>query len=178
MVALDDRIVTAKFSDCIYVEDPDRTSGMRVSTTGIDEGTVVDFAGFLSTSSGERRISGYAITTGITGQYRDPIAMGNRQLGGELLNARTPGVTDGIGVNNIGLLVTTWGKVKEIEPGENPTWFKIDDGSGIVLKVSVPSTVTINLSWQYVFVTGISSVEVNGGIVSRLLRVRMQTDIW
>ena len=178
MVALDDRIVTAKFSDFIYVEDPDRTSGMRVSTTGIDEGTVVDFAGFLSTSSGERRISGYAITPGITGQYRDPIAMGNRQLGGELLNARTPGVTDGIGVNNIGLLVTTWGKVVEIEPGENPAWFKIDDGSGIVLKVSVPSTVTINPTWQYVFVTGISSVEVNGGIVSRLLRVRTQSDIW
>jgi len=58
-----------------------------------------------------------------------------------------------------------------------PTWFKIDDGSGLNVKCVVPSGVTINQGWTYVGVTGISSCEKAGSNLYRLIRVRTQDDI-
>ena len=58
-----------------------------------------------------------------------PLAMNNKTLGGGSLNAHTPGVTDGAGLNNIGLLVKTWGKVTYTD--DENKFFYIDDGSGI-----------------------------------------------
>ncbi len=178
MVALDDVIVTADLGDCIYVEDSDRISGIKIATTGIPEGTMLDMAGFLATPSIERQISNYSIIQGTSGHDRKPISLSNRDLGGDMLNGYTLGLTGGFGVNNIGLLVTTWGKVVDRQSG----YFIIDDGSTIDgqpvnLKVSVPAGVTCPGSITFAVVTGISSVEVNSGVVTRLLRVRKQEDI-
>ena len=169
MVALEDRPVTAGFGDCIYIEDPDGTSGIRIATTGIGEGSLVDMAGFLSMVNGEREISGYSVRADTTGDVPDPLAMVNKALGGAQLNAYTPGITGGVGLHNIGLLVTTWGRVSESGSG----YFVISDGSLAGLKVTVPDAVDEPADTNYVVVTGISSVE-NG---SRLLRVRKQADI-
>lgn len=77
------------------------------------------------------------------------------------------------GLNNIGLLVRTSGRVTEIEPVEAPhlpTWFTIDDGSGVNLKCTIPDGVTIDPTWTHVTVTGISSCEKSGPELHRLLR--------
>ncbi|MCX6345747.1 MAG: hypothetical protein NT018_11850 [Armatimonadetes bacterium] len=83
-------------------------------------------------------------------------------------------------MNNIGLLVRSWGRVTEIEPVTPPalpTWFKIDDGSGVNVKCLIPSGVTLDQDWGYVVVTGILSCEKVGAELHRLLRVRVQSDI-
>ncbi|MCL6628368.1 MAG: carboxypeptidase-like regulatory domain-containing protein, partial [Armatimonadetes bacterium] len=170
MVALDDRIVTASFGDCIYIEDPDRTSGIKVTATGIAEGAVVDLAGTLSTSGVERQISGYSVTQVGSTTVPKPVALTNMFVGGSSLNNYTPGITGAIGVHNIGLLVTTWGKVT----GTGSGYFTISDGSSAGLKVVVPPGISIPAQDKYVVVTGISSSE---GSTTRVLRVRKQADV-
>ena len=173
LVALDDVPVTASFGDCIYIEDSDKTSGIRVDTTAYGEGALLHMAGFLSLAGGERRLSAYSVTAPDSTSVPDLRAMGNKSLGGGLLNSYTPGITGGISVNTVGLLVRTWGKVLESGTG----YFIIDDGSGANLKVTVPGGVDPPAQGLFAVVTGICSVESNGGTVTRLLRARKQTDI-
>lgn len=58
-----------------------------------------------------------------------PIAVSNRSLGGADLNQYTLGVVSGIGPNNIGLLVKTWGKVTYVNAAKE--YFYIDDGANL-----------------------------------------------
>lgn len=120
-----------------------------------------------------------------------PLAMNNATLGGGALNQYTPGVEGGIGLNNIGLLVRTWGIVTAppnlsemcfyINDGSN-----LDDGSGnIGIRVSykdLASGVTINPPSQgdFVSVTGISSTWLQTGttdVYRPMLLPRNQDDI-
>lgn len=102
-----------------------------------------------------------------------PLAMNNKTLGGGALNANTPGVTDGTGLNNIGLLVKTCGKVTYVD--DTNKFFYIDDGSGIkdgTLKPDSTPVIGIRVSYKdlapgvtfqrpneeaWVTITGISS---------------------
>jgi hypothetical protein len=105
-------------------------------------------------NSGERYIDAGVVTTSGTGTIA-PLGMTNKTLGGCSLGTVSghlqPGVINGIGPNNIGLLVKTTGAVGTVNAAEG--WFNIDDGSGVGVTVygSVPSGST------YVVVTGISS---------------------
>jgi hypothetical protein len=78
-----------------------------------------------------------------------------------------------MGPNNIGLLVTTFGKFTYVDAQT----FTIDDGSGVNLKCIVPNGVILTPSWTYVAATGISSCENVLGELHRLLAVRGQGDI-
>ena len=80
-------------------------------------------------------------------------------------------------MNNMGLLVRTWGRIVERDSNSPMAWFKIDDGSGVNAKCVVPSGVIVDPNWACVRVTGISSCENVGGGLHRLLRVRVQGDI-
>lgn len=57
-----------------------------------------------------------------------PLAMTNAAIGGGMLNQYTPGVEGGAGLNNIGLLIKTWGKVTFVDATNKV--FYIDDGTG------------------------------------------------
>lgn len=59
-----------------------------------------------------------------------PLAMSNRSLGGRDLNEYTFGVAGGVGPNNVGLMVKTWGKVTYVDTSAQ--FFYIDDGSNLV----------------------------------------------
>lgn len=97
----------------------------------------------------------------------------NPILGGGRLNPNTPGVTGGVGVNNIGLLVRIFGRFSYIDAQT----FSIDDGSGVNVKCAVPAGVTLDPSWSFAQVTGISSCEPVGPDLHRLILVRGQEDI-
>jgi hypothetical protein len=106
----------------------------------------------------------------------DPLVMTNKALGGgdyeAALGFGQQGVLGGVGLNNIGLLVKTTGWVTEKDTSASPAWFRIDDGSGVGVKVfgSVPS------GTPYVTVTGISSCE-KPGPGSDVLRSLLATGI-
>lgn len=172
-VALQDRVVSASFPDCIYVEDPDRTSGIKVTTTGVAEGTEVSLAGTVQTVNGERQITCFAIVPGTGGHTLRSLLTQNHFLYGEALNTYTPGVTGGFGLHNIGGLFTTTGKVMESGAG----YFILRDGApkNQTLKVLLPTGVTAPDLNTWVIVTGINTVE--AGTLLPALRTRRASDI-
>jgi parallel beta-helix repeat protein len=174
--------VTAQLSGQIYAEKQDRTAGIRIDTTEtFPLGAVINVSGTIQTDSltGERYV---AATSPWPDQYGElnlisSLGFTNNALGGGASGLQQ-GIDGASGLNNIGLLVLTFGSVIEIDPNRQKTWFVIDDGSGVSVKVVVPSDVTINTAWQYVVVRGISSCEISAGACSRVIRVRNSTDIW
>jgi len=117
----------------------------------------------------------------------EPLGLPNSALGGGALNQYTPGVENGKGLNNIGLLVRTWGKVTYVNAAEK--YFYIDDGSGLVdesghLGIRVfydnlapGNTFTPPSESQFVTITGISTTVVINGKIRPMLRPRKQSDM-
>jgi len=162
----------------IYVEDTNRSCGIRVVTGAtVAEGSFVNVTGVLQTSSdGERYLDASKVALATEGTFPDPVALTNRELGGG--DAGVPPLGQkGVAassLNNVGLLVTTWGRVTPI----NASTFSIDDGSAVGVRVTVPAVVSVPSRDAYVKVTGISSLwKDTGGNLHRLIKVRRQTDI-
>lgn len=153
-IALPSKVVTAVFPDCVYVQELDCTSGIRVNKTGAGAGTLLDVSGRMLTINGERRVN-FGIMYPLQSTpiaVPKPIAMQNKTVGGEDLNPHTPGVSDGFGANNIGLYVTIWGRVKQSDPAS----FVISDGR---TERKVLTTTPPPAAETYVLVTGVVSTE-------------------
>jgi len=166
-------VITAKFTgspNYFYVEEPDRIAGLRVNgSMPYSIGDKVNIGGTIWTAAGERSVN-LAVAELVQAGYggRDPIGMTNLAVGGGS-NGVVPGIADAVGVNNIGLLITAWGRVTHIDS----THFYLDDGSGVTLKVEVPSAGEKPANGLYAVVTGISSTyDAGGGTIGRLLRAR------
>jgi hypothetical protein len=111
----------------------------------------------------------------------DPLGMKNKDVGGGP-HGRQSGVWDAVGgdargLNNIGLLVKTWGKVTHVGNG----FFYISDGTGMYdgsgyegIRINFPYTGT---EGRYVSVTGVSSCLKSGGRLIRMIRPRNGSDI-
>jgi len=168
----------------IYVQDFERTCGIQLYFTqqvpNVTRGSVLDVRGELTTVDGERAIINPSVEEiGIPVVLR-PLAVTNRYLGGGDFRYQPGppargqrGVTGATGLNNIGLLVTIWGAYTYIDSST----FTVDDGSGVTVKCVTPPGVSINPNWRYVCVTGISSCELVGQELHRLMRVRASSDI-
>lgn len=168
----------------IYVQDFERTCGIQLYFAGalpdVARGTVLDVQGALTTISGERAILNPAVEEIGVPVTPAPLALANRALGGGdfRYSAGPPatgqrGITGATGLNNIGLLVAIWGAFSYVDSST----FTVGDGSGTPVKCIVPSGVALNPNWTYVSVTGVSSCELAGGELHRLLRVRAAGDI-
>lgn len=190
--------VTATFPGVpgfFYVETDDRTSGIRVNRDGIvpSVGTKIDVSGPpITADNGERCLEASSITLTGSGSIV-PLGLNNRTLGGGdfgqqegvwgLISQKDEFGKPRIvwekakGVNNIGLLVTAWGKYVYVDSST----FTIDDGSSLHVKCIVPAGVTLDQSWKYLRVTGISSCEKvhfnDHDELHAIIRVRSQADI-
>lgn len=162
-----------------YVEADDRSCGITVYKSGYvaTPGTRVTVQGTLGTaSSGEKWVYATSITEAGTGSI-EPLTLSNRSVGGgdwyydASTGAGQKGVRDGTrsgsavyasGLNNIGMLITTTGRVTYVGSG----YFYVDDGSnladdsghtGIKVIGSVPVASGVSPVGKYVKVTGIST---------------------
>ncbi len=198
-VSLRRAIVTSVLGDVFYIESDDRSSGTRVVMPGhgVSRWDRVDVSGVVTTNlDGERCIDAtYVSTVGVGGVA--PVAMNGAVLGGgdlsydasagtgqEGLSAWRRGGADssrvGIsGLNNIGLLVRTWGRVTWSQDGV----FYIDDGcmlsddSGHVgVRVEAPGLSAPSVG-SFVCVTGISSCFRSDGNLYRRILVMSQDDV-
>jgi len=140
--------------------------------------------GLMSTEGGERRIEVTPPSGEFTilshGTAPNPHALTNRSLGGRSPARHVPPVKDGVGLYNVGLLVTCWGRVLSIGGG----FFYIDDGSALEyakenLQIRVEtSQIPQDLhTGDYVIVTGISSAAVVNSQLVRTLRPRDSSDV-
>ncbi|MDO8682109.1 MAG: DUF4038 domain-containing protein [Armatimonadota bacterium] len=168
-------VVSAVFSDCFYIQDPDMPFGLRVTpAASVAVSNEVDVAGIMKGANSERYIdiTGNTPIVIIPGPGEPgPLGMTNFALGGSVLNDKTPGVDGGVGLNNIGSLVRVFGRVSPIDS----TSFWVDDGSGPVKVLSgdlVEPTGT-----PYVVVTGISVLDTSVSPAGRAIRPRTQADI-
>lgn len=162
-ITLNTRTVTAGFGSHFYIEDMDRIAGIKVaSSAAATTGSIVSVTGKLEVVDGERQISPTSVAVYSGGNpVPDPFLWNIRALGGGTLAAK-PGIADGCGLNNIGLLGTIAGRVVGIGAGSA---FYVDDGTNSISDegftgVKVISTKNIQTG-QFVIVTGISSVAIN-----------------
>lgn len=180
VVAISGAYVTVSMNDGIYVEQADRSSGIKVLTTGTyQEGAILNIVGEIRTINGERVITKPDIGNPALGTPLKPLAFSAKSIGGSRFNTYTPGVTGGTGLNNIGLLVATWGKVTYV----GDTFFYMDDGSNaqngsgpVGIKVDAGSFVK-PFPNEYVRVTGVVSTEAVGQLIHPVLKMRTQSDI-
>ncbi len=146
-VALTNVVVSRKGQRGFYVEQPDRSAGIYVKWPDgfVAEGWTVDVEGTLETdddferrilASDVRRVEEASPMTAGFGEGIRPVGMAIRNLGGtnfrvdpEVPTSGQRGVTGGAGLNNIGLLVKTWGRVTQIDPAGE--YFYIEDGSAV-----------------------------------------------
>lgn len=187
-VALDPQVVTAVFDDCVYVESPDRSSGVRVHWQGnpVSAGKAVAVAGTVGvTADGEVCIEAQSLTEMGEGTV-EPFILTNRDLGGGDFHytAGTPpsgqrGVLRGTGLNNIGLLVKVQGTVTGVGPG----FFCLSDGSDVIdssgfggVRVQCGSLRLPEVG-AFAVVTGISTLHGADGAAYRCIRPRTQADI-
>jgi len=138
LLDLTGQVVSAAFTEsgALYVQDPARSSGVRVLSASpgqFSPGDIVSVSGamgtrMLSGAPAERQIRDAAIVKAGTGQTPIPLAMRGASVGGEGIPPYTPGVLGGVGLNNGGLLVRVCGSVTAV----SGSVFYVDDGSGVV----------------------------------------------
>lgn len=167
VIALPARVVSATFADMFYIAQPNRISGIRVaSSEGVSVGQSVIVLGVLGLASGcERAILSPKVIPGDAGTAIKPVTMIGRSIGGGGFEPLTPGITDGVGLNNIGMLVRIAGGVTTI----NPDGFVVDDGSKVKdsdgdVGIKVWTGTSAGGS-PNVIVTGVVSCETVGGKV-------------
>lgn len=182
-------IVTYVYSSYVFwIESDSRTSGIAVvkANHGASVGDRVAVVGKLSQISNyELDISATQIIQKGNGTV-EPLAMPNQAVGGQgWFFVQSPysgqkGIDGAVGLNNIGLLVKTWGRVTYV----GSSYFYIDDGSGLNdgsghtgIRMYFMSGVAPPQVGEYVVVTGISSTFYASPALRRMIRVRDQEDI-
>lgn len=189
-VGLSAQTVTAVFSGYFYVQDARKTAGIRVvpvdTPATLAVGQTVDIGGALQTVGSERRIGSACATITVASGTAPSSVVRTGAIGGQdwFYNSGTgagqKGVAGGVGMNTIGLLVTTCGKVQQI--GAN--YLYIDDGCGLLDGTTTSGQVNKGLrvlcnpagfaANQYVRVTGLSSFFVPASTLLPAIQVRTQ----
>jgi len=181
------KIITRTFSpDYFYIEEDNRSCGIRVEKQnhGRKAGERAYVEGTIRTNANHERYIEATTTNQAGSGTVSTLGMNNKWLGGgDFFHQAGPpvtgqrGITDAYGLNTIGLLIRTWGRVTTIDTATPPAWYMIDDGSDVGVKIDLhpsPSSyiplgsgVTVG---SFVQVSGISSCELSGSDLVRVLR--------
>jgi formylglycine-generating enzyme required for sulfatase activity len=157
-------VVTYAAADFFYIEEDSRCMGIRVEKTahGLLVGMRADVVGTMKTNTNRERyiLASSAAQTAPPNANgaAAPVGMNNSALGGGdwqvVGTGGQRGATGSLGLNNIGLLVRTWGQYEQVDA----TTFTLDDGAGLFVRCTVPPGTFLYSGWQYASVTGISSM--------------------
>ncbi len=163
-ISLTGKVITYASTDSFYIEEDNRSTGIMVQMTahGLTVGMRADVSGTVKTNTSRERYiqASGAVQTAAPNSAGtiSPVGMNNNALGGtdwQVVGAGgQKGTSNSIGLNNIGLLVNTWGAYQQV----NATTFTVDDGAGLNIQCTVPTGTFLYSGWQYVAVTGISSI--------------------
>lgn len=174
------KVVTCVDADWFYVEEENRTCGIRVHMVshGLAVGDIATIAGLMRTDENTERYIAASAVSGSGKSAIAPVCLALRSLGGKdwaydaSTGAGQKGVPGCFGVNNVGLLVRVAGAVVSLDSGG----FCVSDLVSQV-KVLTPSWLNAQVGDRAVAVTGVVSLEVSGGLVRPVLLVRSQADI-
>ncbi len=164
-ISISSKVVTYAAADYFYIVEDNQIMGIRVEKVGhgLSVGMRADITGTMTTTTDNERAILASIATqtpapNATGTIA-PICMNNLPLGGADWRVEGTGGQRGVtgvafGLNNIGLLVKTWGRYQQVDA----TTFTIDGGSGLNIRCRVAPGTTLSSAWEYVTVIGISSL--------------------
>ncbi|MBP5093688.1 MAG: S8 family serine peptidase [Abditibacteriota bacterium] len=178
---------SGEISGALYAQTLDGANGIMISTTktGFTEGQIISVEGTLVNKNGNLAVNATDVTKLSNGTKPAVRYMPGKSLGGGAYGTQGGVVDDtrtgkkAAGVNNIGLLVRTTGKV--VKRGTN--FFYIDDGSRLYdgtnngIYVKTKNGITVPQLNRRVSVTGISTCETVTGGNRRILLVRRAADI-
>ncbi|MCC6483507.1 MAG: hypothetical protein IT209_01565 [Armatimonadetes bacterium] len=179
-VVISGGIVTAAFPDAFYIESTDRSSAVRVegASTPVVTGQRYDIEGRIGTTpQGERVVQASSITAAGTG-WVSPVLLPNASVGGDawfydpMLGSGQAGASPGNGLSNVGMLIRTWGVVRNVTASS----FSVDDGSGQPITCLLPSGVSAPTG-GHVSVTGICVVRNTAGGRQAAIQLRSASDI-
>ena len=137
------KVVTYAGDTFFYIEDADRTAGIKVMPSASSSipsvGETVNVSGLLDVVDGEAVIRYAQVTPVGTGSV-EPLGVTVKNVGGYAKGAQ-PATDPAAGLSNVGLLVRIAGRV-EATPVDDlwssavgfRFWFTVDDGSGAVTK--------------------------------------------
>ena len=193
------KVVTAgtdRLYRTFYIEEQDRTSGIRVNLGSnplvVSEGDMVDVSGFIKGTSASRYIDYPEVTVRFHGIPLIPaLFTSNRWLGGEGTDMLVPG---GAGMLNTSLLMRTSGRVTYVDAAVPASFFYLDDGSGVsdgqviggqtmrgvrvwIANLATDNTILPPSVGQYVTVTGICAPYTACAKTFAQIRPRTQADI-
>jgi hypothetical protein len=182
-LSLRNKIVTAKIGSAFWIEETDRTSAIKVSSTAaVVKGNAVSVAGVMHNDGVQRYLVGDVVVNSGGSTTIQPLGVSCKWLGGGNYNTATPGIGGGQGQYNIGLLVRCWGKVTYYNISDaNNKYCYINDGSGISsgghdgIKVWC-GTVSPPTAGS-VIATGVISTESIGGKIVPILVIRDSGDL-
>ncbi len=181
-IILTDRVVTGNFDTFFYICDgkdatnDNRMFAIRVEGDSAIEGDLMDIGGILDTQRGERVLTEPDTSPSSGPGAPAPILINIREVGGESLNAHTPGITGAVGVNNIGTLVTVAGR----SYGPQSGYFMLGEPQedwGIKIKVDTTKLMSVPAAGKFVKVTGIISTEENAGVITPVIIPRSDGDV-
>jgi len=143
-------IVTAAFDGEFWIQQLDRSAGIKVvSTAPVSVGDSVIVTGHVADGAGGKEIPDALVAFIEHGESPNPIGMTNRAAQSELAKD---------------LLVKVWGKRTDSDDG----WFNIDDGSVCPLKVLCSPDATVPAEGEFTTVTGVLSTDSTGNTVIRM----------
>lgn len=184
------KVVSGSFGDLNYghffIQEPSRASGIRVNPTDYywytETGYPVTITSAQVTTINNQRAL-VVSSEDIENDWENwtavnPLGMNNKWVAGGPFNVYTPGATDAFGLNNVGLLIKTWGLASNVQTG----YFYINDGSDNVgVKVDVDQggyQIYHNVqSGDYAAVTGIAQLETVNDQKMRVIKPRDYYDI-
>lgn len=162
---LPETAVTAAADGLVFVQETDRTSGLKLNWLGASPAanTLVVIAGtYLGVVNNEPTADALSIEHRAAHSVR-PLGMANCCIG-----RPGSGNLSHRGTDTRCLLVTTWGKVTHVDSG----FFLLDDGSGVSdsqpstgkkgVKVQTPASAVAPGLGRFVIVTGVSRLEPGG----------------
>lgn len=142
------KVVTSSYKGYFYIEEEDRSSGIRVSGVAYP-GYIVNVNGQVGEVNGEKAIVNTTVSIPTEGSIPDLLITRNRSLD--------------LGLSAVGLYMKLHGRVDFTEPGAG--WFTMTDGSGASLKVYGAATLN-----DFVTASGAVGAEMAGDKVVPVLR--------
>lgn len=180
-VSLSNRVVIGAFSGFFNIqcsETGHTACGIKVISTSVPAlDSIVNVDGVLSLDDNDELVINAESVTALEGEITvstvipGPYGVINREVGGGTVES-VIGPDGGTGINLVGVLQTTWGRVSNLVSG---SLMIVDDGSGAPVKVIGPTGPAID--GCFIKVTGISGIEKTETGHIRILRTRLADDV-
>jgi len=184
-LSLPNKVVTACTDGAFWIEETDRTAALKVLWPGtVSRGHAVNVYGELHGLTAQRVFNAtFVEDLGATYQPVLPVGIIQRAIGGSAINENTPGISNGTGLYNIGMLVRIAGTVTYSNTDEPQSkYFVLDDGSGLTdgnghagIKVNCGSATPPSSGTARV--TGVVDAETDGERVAPVIVVRDPAEI-